>query len=191
MRCRQVVLLHLYRGLIRSKPDYGCIVYGSASRSILRTLDAVHHAGLRICLGAFRTFPLHSLCVKAGETSLSLRRMRLAMNCVLKLHSVPQNPAYVSVVNPKFLSHSEAQPHITPTLGIRLQPHFPAAGIDVEGIISNDSLLTDLSPWSIPVPVVRFNLTKFKFFFKLNQNSININFIFSCLLLFQTQSDFY
>ena len=153
--------LRLYRALVRSKLDYGCIVYGSVSGSVLRTLDAVHHSGLRICLGAFRTSLVQSFYVKAGETSLSLRRSRLAMNYVLKLHSVPKNPAYDSVLNPKFLSHFEAQPHITPTLGIRLQPHFQAAGIDVEGI-STDSLLTDVSPWSMPVPVVRFYLTKLK-----------------------------
>ena len=48
----------LLSGLARSKLDYGCVVYGSASRSVLRTLDAVHHAGLHICLGAFHTFPV-------------------------------------------------------------------------------------------------------------------------------------
>ena len=46
----KIVLLRLYRALVRSKLDYGCIVYGSASKSVLRTLDAIHHAGLRICL---------------------------------------------------------------------------------------------------------------------------------------------
>ena len=77
------------------------------------------------------------------------------MNYVLKPHSVPDNPAHDSVVNPKFLSHFEAQPHITPTLGICLQPHFQATGTDVEDI-SNDSLLIDISPWSIPIPVLGF-----------------------------------
>ena len=144
-------------------------------------MDAVHHAGLRICLGAFRTSPVQSLYVKAGETSLSLRRLRLAMNYVLKFHSVPGNPAYDSVVNPKFLSHFEAQPYITPTLGFRLQSHFQAAGIDVEGI-STDSLLTDVSPWSMPLPVVRFDLTKLKKNLKLILNKIN-NYFLSCLLI--------
>ena len=147
-------------------------------------MDAVHHAGLRICLGAFRTSPVQSLYVKAGETSLSLRRLRLSMNYVLKLHSIPENPAYDCVVNPKFLSHFEAQPHITPTLGIRLQPHFQAAGIDVEGI-STDSLLTDVSPWSMPVPVVRFDLTKLKKNLTLTLNSIN-NYLLNCLPLIPT-----
>ena len=160
------------------------IVYGSASKSVLKTLDAVHHAGFRICLGAFRTSPVQSLYVKAGETSLSLRRLRLAMNYVLKLHSIPENPAYDSVVNPKFLSHFEAQPHITPTLGINLQPHFQAAGIDAEGI-STDSLLTDVSPWCMPVPAVRFDLTKLK----LTLNSIN-NYFLSYLLPIPTTVKF-
>ena len=105
------------------------------------------------------------------------------MNYVLNLHSLPENPAYDSVVNPKFLSHFETQPHITPNLGIRLQPHFQAAGID-EGI-STDSVLTDVSPWSMPVPVVRFDLTKLKNNLKLTPNSIN-NYFFSCLLFILT-----
>ena len=88
----KVVLLHLYCALVRSKLHYGCIIYGSASRSVLRTLDAVHHASLFICLGAFRTSPVQSIYVKAGETILSLRRLRLVVNYVLKLHSTPENP---------------------------------------------------------------------------------------------------
>ena len=49
------VLLRLYRALIRSKLDYGCIVYGSARPSYIKRLDTVHNQGLRLCLGAFRT----------------------------------------------------------------------------------------------------------------------------------------
>ena len=92
----KVVLLRLYRALVHSKLDYGCIVglYDSGSKSVLRTLNAVYHAGLRICLGAFCTSPVQSLYVKAGETSPSLRHLRLSMNYVLKLHSIPKNPAY-------------------------------------------------------------------------------------------------
>ena len=63
----KVVLLRLYRALVRSKLDYGCIVYGSESKSVLRTLEAFH-AGLHICLGAFCNSPVQSLFVKAGET---------------------------------------------------------------------------------------------------------------------------
>ena len=51
------VLLNLYRTIIRSKLDYGSIIYGSARKSYLEMLDPIHHQGLRLALGAFRTSP--------------------------------------------------------------------------------------------------------------------------------------
>jgi len=46
----QLTLLHLYRSLIKSKLDYGCIVYGSARPSYLKILDPIHNHALRLCL---------------------------------------------------------------------------------------------------------------------------------------------
>ena len=54
------VLLQLYRALVRSKLDYGSIVYGSARKSYVKFLDPVHHQGLRLSLGVFRTSPILS-----------------------------------------------------------------------------------------------------------------------------------
>ena len=71
--------------------------------------------------------------------------MSLDMNFVLKSHSVPENPAYNCVINPRFLFPSEAQAHSTSTHGNRPQPHFQTAGIDAEDT-SSDILLTDISP---------------------------------------------
>ena len=51
------VLLNLYRSLFRPKLDYGSIVYGSARKSYLKSLDTIHHQGLHLALGAFRTSP--------------------------------------------------------------------------------------------------------------------------------------
>ena len=48
----QTALLKLYRSLVRSKLDYGCLVYGSASKTALAKLDPVHNQGLRLSLGA-------------------------------------------------------------------------------------------------------------------------------------------
>ena len=44
------ILLNLYRTIVRSKLDYGCIVYGSARLSYLKTLDTIHHQGIRLAL---------------------------------------------------------------------------------------------------------------------------------------------
>ena len=41
-------LLMLYRAIVRSKLDYGCIVYGTASNTDLRQLDSIHNSGLRL-----------------------------------------------------------------------------------------------------------------------------------------------
>ena len=44
----RTTLLQLYRSLIRSKLDYGSIVYGSARKSYLAMLEPIHHQGLRL-----------------------------------------------------------------------------------------------------------------------------------------------
>ena len=66
-------LLRIYRARVRSKLDYGSFIYASASDSNLRPLDTVHHSGLRLVLGAFRTSPVLSLYAEAGEPSLADR----------------------------------------------------------------------------------------------------------------------
>ena len=59
----QITLLKLYQSLVRSKLDYGCIIYGSAQKSYLQMLDPIHNQGLRLALGAFRTSPVAGLYV--------------------------------------------------------------------------------------------------------------------------------
>ncbi|GFY79716.1 RNA-directed DNA polymerase from mobile element jockey [Trichonephila inaurata madagascariensis] len=54
--------------------DYGSVVYSSACKSLLKTLDPEHHQSLRLCLGAFRTSPVESLYAEAYEPLLDLRR---------------------------------------------------------------------------------------------------------------------
>ena len=90
----RTILLHLYRSLIRSRLDYGSIVYGSARKSYLATLDTVHHQGLRLALGAFRTSPVESLYVEAEAPSLYLRREKLALQYDLRLAANPSNPTF-------------------------------------------------------------------------------------------------
>ena len=64
------VLLNLYRSLVRSKLDYGSVVYGSAQKSYLKCLDTIHHKGLRLALGEFRTSPVESLYAESNEPAL-------------------------------------------------------------------------------------------------------------------------
>ena len=98
------VLLHLYRTIVRSKLDYGSIVYGSARESYLKTLDTTHHQGIRLALGAFRTSPADSLLVEANKPSLNDRREKLSLQFALKLKSNRSNPTYYTVFRPNYFT---------------------------------------------------------------------------------------
>lgn len=73
------ILLNFYRFLVRSELDYGLIVYGSARMAYIQIIDAVHHQGLRLCPGAFKTSLVESLYQEADEHSLSNRLLKLGL----------------------------------------------------------------------------------------------------------------
>jgi len=116
----QHTLLHLYRSLVRSKLDYGSVVYGSARESYSCILDPIQNHALRLCLGAFRTSPASSMCVQANEPPLYIRRRMLSIQYSLRLGSSPNNPAYNTVFSPKFRASFSSKPNQIPTLGIRI-----------------------------------------------------------------------
>ena len=155
-----LLFLRLYRSLVHSKLDYGCIVYGSACRSILKQLDLIHHQGLRIVLGAFHTSPAQSLYIEAHEPSLTTRRLKLSLNYVLKLKSLPENPAYSCVFEPPNTKLFEASESKAPPLGIRIIPHLEKSKLNLN--LVDDASPLDIIPWKLSVPVVRFDLTSFK-----------------------------
>ena len=95
--------------MIRSKLDYGCIVYGSARPSYIKRLDTVHNQGLRLCLGAFRTSPVQSLYVEANEPPLDMRRTHLYLQYGIKLMSNEVNPAYSAVFQSDIVATYEAK----------------------------------------------------------------------------------
>ncbi|GBN82099.1 putative RNA-directed DNA polymerase from transposon X-element [Araneus ventricosus] len=113
-------LLKVYKALIRSKLDYGCVVYGSASKSVLKALDTVHHQGLRLSLGAFRTSPIQSIYVLCKEPSLELRRELLTLNTFFKIKSNSSHPMHYKVINPIYGSLFSLRLSFTPTFGFRV-----------------------------------------------------------------------
>jgi ribonuclease HI len=153
------ILLKLYRTLVRSKLDYGSIIYGSAPKYILKMLDPIHHQGLRIALGAFRTSPVKSLYVEAKEPSLSHQRLKLSMNYFLKLKSLPENPAYDCVFN---TSSSEIfeKSKTCPPFGQRILPHIISANTNFKEI--HDRGVSTPPPWRTPTININFELCKFR-----------------------------
>ena len=138
-------LLKLYRTHVRSKLDFGCVVYGSARLSALESLDRVKNAALRICIGAFRTSPIPSLYVDAGELPLNVRRQQLSLQYVDKLRSNPSNPAFHCFFNSGFSRLFETRPSVSATLGHRLQESLLESGIILSNIAKYST--PQFPPW--------------------------------------------
>ena len=135
----RTILLQLYRSLIRSKLDYGSIVYGSAARkSYLMMLDTVHHQVLRLALGAFRTSPVESLYVEAEEPSLYLRREKLALQYAIRLAANPSNPTFKVTFQPHIsqdiIDLYDNKPNAIRSFGLRIAPLLTSANINKEQI---------------------------------------------------------
>ena len=94
----QYVLLEVYRLTIRSKIDYGYLVYGAAAQTVLNRLKMVHNEALRLYSESFKSTPAESLYVLINEQSLQDRRINLMCRYYKnKCHIL--NPAYTCAVN--------------------------------------------------------------------------------------------
>ena len=154
------VLLRLYRSHIRSKLDYGFIVYGSTQKSYIKMLDTIHKQGLKICLGAFRTSPMESLYVEANEESLNRRRERLSLQYALKVKSTPLSPVCNTIFHPKCINLFQNKPNAIPTFGIQTLNRFQDMNIDISKVAN--SKIYDNPRWELKIPTIRYDLCKFK-----------------------------
>lgn len=153
-------LLNLYRSLIRSKLDYGSIIYGSARKSYLKSLDTIHHQGLRLALGAFRTSPIESLYAEACEPSLYVRREKLSLQYLTKLAADPRNPAYVDVFYPLYKQFYQNRPNAIKPFGLRMEPVIKEAGINIHNVAKLSPPKTE--PWTLKPPKVVLELNQSK-----------------------------
>ena len=135
---RQTLLL-LYKSLILSKLNYGCEIYSSATEARLRILDSVHHAGVRLATGAFRSSPIPSLLVDAGVLPLDIHRQSLLLRCWYRLRRLPASPSCVAVVRDSGSHLFLSRPSFPKPFGFRVM-----------------SSLESLSVPSLPVCPVRF-----------------------------------
>ena len=156
----RTVLLNLYRSLIRSKLDYGSIVYGSARKSYLKSLDTIHHQGLRLALGAFRTSPVESLYAESNEPSLYIRREKLSLQYVTKLAANPRNSAHDCVFNPKYERFYNNKPTAIKPLGLRIQPLLEEANINIKNV--QHISFPSKEPWTLNPPKIILDLHKNK-----------------------------
>ena len=139
-------LLLLYRALIRSKIDYGAVVYQSAKRTTLSMIDPVHNAALRLCTGAFRSSPVISIYAECGEPSLEIRRTKLTLQYLVRLLQLPHSPTWGSVCTPEVAN--EAFPYTMPA-SVDYQQHISALHLQPLRVLP--AILDEVYIWRIPV----------------------------------------
>ena len=85
--------------VIRPRIDYGGMVYGAATKDILKTIDAITNKAIRIASGAIRTTPIEALQILTNEPLLYYRREELQLRTFFKYKCHFINPAHNSIVN--------------------------------------------------------------------------------------------
>ena len=154
-------MLRLYRSLVRSKLDYGCIVYGSARKSYLQILDPIHNQGLRLCLGAIGTSPVEGLYVDAHELCLGARHAKLSLQYAFKIKSLPKHPAHNAVFDNKHIKLFDARPSALRTFGLHIKQFLTASNIELSDILETSSYFI-LPPWCIKPPKILLDLVHLK-----------------------------
>ena len=108
---------------------------GSARRSDLQMLDTIHNQGLRLCLGAFRTFSVESVYVDAHEPILGARRAKLSLQYASKIKSLPKHPTYDTVFDDKYMKLLDARPDAI----LRIKQFLIASNIEYSDILETPS----------------------------------------------------
>lgn len=140
-------LLYLHITLVLSTLDYGCHIYSAASASLLSLLDPIHHSGLRLALGAFRSTPVESLYAESGLPSLSRRRALLSLRCYARLHQFSTNKLTPS---PTLLPVFSSSPRLPTPFSVRMQSLLSHSSLPTLHVIP--LYVPPSPPWLVPAP---------------------------------------
>lgn len=149
-------IIQIYQALIRSKLDYGCIIFGNAKPSYLKTLEPIQNAAIRLATGAFRTSPIISIQCESGQIPLRNRRTQLTLAYITNLVSNPTIPSYNNIFQ-------EINNHIT------IQNYAPIHQKIIQNLNNmNISLqhteqqrFNKIPPWTLQQPKYNTNLSRY------------------------------
>ena len=145
----RILLLKLYKILIRSRLDYGAAFYASAAPTNLEKLNVIQNNCLRIALGCRKTTPISTMEVEANIPPLSVHRKELMCKYYLRLIQLPQCPVMSDLF---FANVSPIMPQRTSTL-TSFVPHtrsiFSSLQIPVPRLLTSP-LISSFPPWFNP-----------------------------------------
>lgn len=150
------VILSAYKALIRSKLDYGAVVYDSAKKKLLQKLNSIHSAGLRLAIGAYRTSPIKSILVESNEEPLHIRRRKLCLSYATKILHTPENPVIRDVFSARYLETYSKKPSFPKPFHYRLNSYLKEINTELPKTIT----ISEINPpWLIPPIKIDFSLS--------------------------------
>ena len=137
----KMVLLIVYKALIRSVIDYGCIAYDTASSTTKARLDVIQAKALRICCGAMVGTPTSAVQVECGQPPLALRRLRMAADYAVKIKGTPEHPT-ASTLDDCWSNHYGNYSAGREPFGVKVTRVLEEAGVNVIPPVP-----TSIAPW--------------------------------------------
>ena len=119
-------------------------------------LDPIHHQGLRLVLGAFRTSPSESLLAEANEPSHYNRLSSFLCSMLLNYNAVPQIQHMKLSLSHNIKTLFENKPNLIPSFGIRISSELENMNLDLDSIA--DFKISDVPLWTISQPCVLFSM---------------------------------
>ena len=87
-RALSKILRTFYIAYIRSKIDYGTVLYDTTAKSNLDKLERIQHACVRLILAARKSTPIVSLQAEAHVPPLEIRRGYLSVKALIKFSNM-------------------------------------------------------------------------------------------------------
>ena len=131
--CHEKTLINFYKTYIRSQIDYGLIVYGSCSNTLLCSLETVQNTMIRAILGLRNHTKTNFLLSESGLTSIAMRRdillaryfTKIEGNSSHRLHDWLRNPGAFRGLAREFATTQMTYPIPSSSL-FQIYPRIPS-----------------------------------------------------------------
>ncbi|KZS05367.1 Uncharacterized protein APZ42_031465 [Daphnia magna] len=87
-------LIIMYKALVRSRIDYGIMVFGTSSQSRQKKIEAIQNSMMRIILNAPQSTPIKEILLELDLQPLSVRKTWLSGRYLIRVEKQPNHPMF-------------------------------------------------------------------------------------------------
>lgn len=137
-------LMKVFKSLIRSKIEYGCTAYSSASEAALKILNPIYNS-IRLVIGAYHTSPIPSLYCESGELPPEYQRKLILGKYAIKMMYQINHINHKITKNPPLELLYEQKSNLKQPYPIRSKGILNAMEIICDNLIENSTISSQ--PW--------------------------------------------